>query len=97
VGFGVQLSASILGSKFWNLCCVQCAHGNMHLLVGNGPLGKGLWFDTSSFDSWEHVRIHLIIFSWVQWFAILLAFWILMTTECRPGFFGVHFCMLKEY
>jgi hypothetical protein len=47
-GFGVQLLASILGSKFWNLCCVQCAHFNMHLLVGNRPLGKGLWFDTSS-------------------------------------------------
>jgi hypothetical protein len=29
-------------SRFWiwNLCRVQCAHGNMHLLVNNGPLGK---------------------------------------------------------
>jgi hypothetical protein len=97
VGFGVQLLASSLGSKFWNLCCVQCAHGNMHLLVGNGPLGKGLWFDTSSIWFLGACSHALVIFSWVQWFAILLAFWILMTTECRPVFWGVHFCMLKEY
>ncbi len=47
-GFWILLLAFILGFGFWNLSCEKCPHGNMHLLISNGPLGKDLQFDTSS-------------------------------------------------
>jgi hypothetical protein len=51
-----------------------------------GHWAKACGLTQALFDSWEHVPMHVIIFSWVQWFAILLDFWILMTKKCRPVF-----------